>query len=332
MKCTSFIIVFCVLLIIIKSCNSFDNRKTTPLTYLDSLTLQIQQTPNDHNFLYKRAIYYLSNNQPYDALSDINKAIQLDPDNANYVITLADIYFSMGNVDNCRKALLRAEDMDPTKIEPTLKLAELYLYLKDYNMMHAYVNKALEKDKKASRAYHIRGIALIEQGDSNKALQQLHLATEADPEYYRAFIDAGILASQLKNPLALNYLKTAIQLNPSSIEARYALAMYYQNNLMLNEAMQEYYNILSLDKNFAFAHFNLGYIHLVHLNLLDQAIKHFNDAINAKPDYVEAYYNRGYCYELKGNIFAAKNDYKQSLAIKNNYEKALQGLARIERY
>lgn len=329
MKLLKFAILICSVPLFF-SCSSSESKKQTELSYLDSLTIAIEKDPQNARLWHKRAQYYLVKKQVYEALSDVNKAIQLDPDNAVYVITLADIYFAMGNVNNCRKALLRAEDMDPAQVEPTLKLAELYLYLKDYTMLHAYINKALEKDNNNARAYHMRGIALIEQGDSIKALQQLHRATELDPEYYRAFVDAGILASQLRKNIAQDYLKTAIQLNPSSIEARYALAMFYQNNLMLNEAMKEYYAILSIDRNYAYAHFNLGYIHLVHLNLLDQAIVHFTDAINAKPDYAEAYYNRGYCYELKGDIQAARLDYQQALAFKTNYDKALQGLRRIE--
>lgn len=297
---------------------------------LSDLNAQIEKSPNDHKLLHQRSLLYLELKMPYEALSDINKALQLDPQNTTYTITLADIYFSMGHFENCRKALITAQDNDPQNTEPILKLAELDLILKDYEKMNLYLNKALEIDKTNAQVFFMRGVALKEQGDSTEALRQFHLATTYNPEYYNAFVEAGILASELKRPIAEEYLSTALNLKPASIEARYALAMYFQNRGMLNEAMQEYFNILAIDKKNANAHFNLGYIHLVDLQLYNQAIVHFTDAVNANPRYAEAYYNRGYCYELLGNVEAARRDYQEALAIKTNYRKAIDGLNRIQ--
>ncbi len=297
---------------------------------LTDLNSQIEKSTDDHKLLHQRSLLYLELKMPYEALSDINKALQLDPQNTLYTITLADIYFSMGHFENCRKALITAQDNDPKNTEPILKLAELDLILKDYEKMNLYLNKALEIDKTNAQVFFMRGVALKEQGDSTEALRQFHLATTYNPEYYNAFVEAGILASELKRPIAEEYLNTALNLKPASVEARYAKAMYFQNRGMLNEALQEYYNILALDKNNANAHFNLGYIHLVDLKLYNQAIIHFTDAIKADPGYAEAYYNRGYCYELLGNVEAAKRDYQEALAIRTNYQKAIDGLNRIQ--
>jgi tetratricopeptide (TPR) repeat protein len=298
---------------------------------LAELTKQIDAAQDDHKLWHSRALLYLELKMPYEALSDINRALQLDPENTSYSITLADIYFSMGHFDNCRKALISAQDNDPSNVEPVLKLAELDLILKDYEKMNLYLNKALEIDNSNAQVFFMRGVALKEQGDSLAALRSLHQATSFDPEHYRSFVEAGILASELGDPIAVEYLSTALNLKPASIEARYALAMYYQKNAMLNEAMKEYYNILTIDKKHAPSHYNLGYIHLVDLQLYNQAIGHFSDAIQSNPNYAEAYYNRGYSYELLGNVEAARKDYQEALAIKTNYKLALDGLQRIER-
>jgi tetratricopeptide (TPR) repeat protein len=299
---------------------------------LTALNSQIESNPDDHVLWHKRALLYLEIQMPYEALSDVNKALQLDPQNTAYTITLGDIYFSMGHIENCRKALISAQDNDPTNTEPILKLAELDLILKDYEKMNLYLNKVLELDNTNAQAYFMKGVALKEQGDSLNALKNLQRSTTFDPEYYKAFVEAGILAAELKNPIAEEYLNTALNLKPTSIEARYALAMYFQNRQMLNEAMQEYYNILALDKNNANAHFNLGYIHLVDLQLYNQAIVHFSDAIASNPNYAEAYYNRGYSYELLGDIEAARRDYREALSLKTNYSRAIDGLNRLDRF
>ncbi len=296
-----------------------------------SLTESIDKSPNDHDLYHQRALRYLELQMPYEALSDINMALQLNPQNTKYTLTMADIYFAMGHIDNCRKALITAQDNDPANIEPVLKLAELDLILRDYEKMNLYLNKAMEIDKTNAQIYFMRGMSLKEQGDSLAAMKQYNIATTYDPEYYNAFVEAGILASELNDPIATEYLNTALNLKPASIEARYALAMYLQNNGLLNEAMQEYYNILEIDNKHAPSHYNLGYIHLVDLLLYNQAIVHFNDAIEADPRYAEAYYNLGYCYELLGNIEAARRNYQEALAIKTNYSKAIEGLNRLDR-
>ncbi len=309
---------------------SIEDQENRTDAILTSITEQIEASPDDHSLYHKRALRYLELEMPYEALTDINKALQLDPQNTQYTITMADIYFAMGHIDNCRKALISAQDNDPANVEPVLKLAELDLILKDYDKMNLYLNKALEIDKTNAKVFYMRGVALKEQGDSMNAMKNFHQATIFDPDYYNAFVDAGILASEMKDPIAVEYLNTALNLKPASVEARYALAMHFQNQGMLNEAMKEYYNILSIDKENANAHYNLGYIHLVDLQLYDQAIIHFSDAIKADPRYAEAYYNRGYCYELKGDIEAARRDYQQALSIRTNYQMAIDGLNRID--
>jgi len=313
-----------------KTEKQIEHDNTDPrLTELNGL---IDTDPDNHVLWHKRALLYLEMQMPYEALSDVNKALQLDPQNTVYTITLGDIYFSMGHIENCRKALISAQDNDPTNTEPILKLAELDLILKDYEKMNLYLNKVLELDKTNAQVYFMRGVAQKEQGDSINALRNLHRATTYDPEYYKAFVEAGILASEMSNPIAEEYLNTALNLRPASIEARYARAMYFQNHQMLNEAMQEYYNILAIDKKNPNAHFNLGFIHLVDLQLYSQAVVHFSDAIASNPNYAEAYYNRGYSFELLGDVEAARRDYREALSLKTNYSKAIDGLNRLDRF
>jgi len=295
------------------------------------LNKQIEANPDNHVLYYERALSYIENKKPYEALSDINKALQLDPQNTEYQIVLADIYFSMGHLDNCRKTLITAADNDPSNVEPVLKLAELDLILKDYEKMELYINKTLQIDKVNAQAYFMLATAKKEQGDTVKALQLLTKATSLDPDYYDAYVEAGLLNLHLNIPIAEDFLKTAINLRPSGIEARYALAMFYQNNEKLEQSIAEYNIILEIDPQNYKAFFNLGYIHLIEYERYDEAIKFFTQAINTNPSYAEAYYNRGFSYELKGDKDAAQKNYRKALQIKENYSLAIDGLNRIEK-
>ena len=54
-------------------------------------------------------------------------------------------------------------------------------------------------------------------------------------------------------------------------------------------------------------------------------------AINIDKNYAEAYYNRGYTYELMNDFDNARKDYKMAMQIKTNYQKAIEGMNRLEK-
>ncbi len=298
---------------------------------ISSLSEQIKKNPQSDDLYHQRALAHIAENMFYEALSDVNMALQLSPQNTVYTITLGDIYFAMGNVDNCRKALITASDNDPANVEPILKLAELDLILKDYDKMNMYLQKVWSIEKHNAQAFFMQAIAFKEQKDTNKAMKSLILATTYNPEHYDAFVQAGLISSSQKNPIAEEFLQTAINISPHLIEARYALAMYYQDNDFADKALQQYNIILSIDTNYVQAYYNIGYIQLVENNNFKQAAEYFNTAILLNPNYTEAYYNRGYCYELLGEVDNARKDYQTALQLHNNYRKAIDGLNRLDR-
>ncbi|HRY98862.1 MAG TPA: tetratricopeptide repeat protein, partial [Bacteroidales bacterium] len=151
------------------------------------------------------------------------------------------------------------------------------------------------------------------------------------PEHFHAFMQLGLLFAAASDPLAEEYYKRALSLDPRSLEGLYNLGMYYQNQEMFNEAMQAYHDILRLDPGFRMAYYNLGYIHLAYLGVYAESVKYFSQALKVDPSYVEALYNRGYAFELMGDVMNARADYQRALQVQPNYELAVQGLNRLDR-
>lgn len=319
------------------SCGSNINSNEEESNSVDSINPEIfaisQQIADDQDnpTLYnQRSILYLKYNETLKALADINKAIEFDPDNSVYYRTLSDVYFSMGRVTNCRDALNKALEMNNEDTNAYLKLAELEFYFQNFNKTNEYLDKALSIDPINAKAYFIRGMVSKENTDTLLAIKAFQIAIEYDPEYYHAYMQLGLIFASRKNPLAADYFNNAIKVNPLSIEAYYALGMFYQNSELYNEAIETYYKILKYDPLYKYAHYNLGYIHLVYLQVYDVAAKHFTDAINSDNNFTEAWYNRGYCYELLGDMNRSKADYQQALKLKPGYSKAIDGLNRLD--
>ncbi len=300
----------------------------------DSLTLLNRQIASDSlngDGYCRRARYYLSRDQLNLSLHDINKALSLDPSKSEYLITVSDIYLQMAKVDDARETLDKASDNDPLNPDIYLKLARLYLIIKDYSLCHQYVHKVLTLDKSNARAYFIDGYAWLEKGDTANAIRNFQLSVQYDQNGVDAYRVLGTIYSQKHDPLAVSYFKNARDLRPDDTDILYDLALAYQHNDRFDEAAMTYADILGLDSTNVKAYYNLGYINLVHTGNYPAAITYFTRAIGYDPRYVEAFYNRGLCYEILGDLTAARNDYHKALDIKTNYPKAIEGLNRLDK-
>ena len=298
---------------------------------IEKLTEQINASPNDPELYNLRAKAYLEKKETDNALTDINKALSFNGNKAAFYCTLSDIYFAMGKVGRCNDALDKALVLDPKNPDALMKEAELNFFFKRYNKTFEFIQKVLELDKINPAAYFMRGMALKESGDTARSIADLQTTIEQDPKNFEAMTQLGLLFAAKKNKIAVDYFNNALNINPKSIESRYAIAMYYQDNEEYNKAIESYNTIIQQDPGYKFAYYNLGYIHLVYLKVYDVAIDYFTRAIKCDANYFEAYFNRGYCYELRGDVYNARADYKKALELKSNYPRAIDGLNRLDK-
>lgn len=300
---------------------------------VDSTFVKInQKIKNDisNPLLYiERAELYAERQDVPSAIADVDRAIRLDSLKAEFYIKKADYLLFQRKIQEVKDVLNTSLRINPNNAESNLKLAELYMFLKDNKEAMEYLNKVLKKDIYNAQAYFMKGIIFMEGGDTIKAVSSLQTAVEQNPDYYDAYIQLGVLLSAKKNPLAKQYYLNALKIKPNSIEALYNIGMFCQENNSFNEAIEYYNQILNIDAKNSLAHFNLGYVHLVDLHLLPEAVQHFSKAIDARSNYFEAYYNRGYAYELMKDWLNAETNYRQALSIKPDYTLAAEGLNRV---
>lgn len=298
---------------------------------LEMLNQQIEDDQDNPELYNRRAKSLFADRQFDKALKDVNKAISLDARKADYYITLSDIYLLMGQPQNSREALIKATGIDPKDKGALLKLAKLYLIVKDYPNCYATVKQLLEIDNGNAFAYYTRAIGLLEQGDTIHAVDDLRQAVDKNQEFYEAYIQLGELYSIKRDPLAALYLQNALNIRPQSKEALYMLGLFYQENGQYEKAIATYHNLAKVDTSFREVPYNIGYIHLVYLKDFHLAITYFTESLQKDPEYYQAYYNRGYAYELSGDYKKALADYQKSLKIQVNYDKAIEGLNRLDK-
>lgn len=293
---------------------------------LKAVNDSLKQDPGNARLYNKRAQVYLSIKEMEAAVNDAKRAIRLDSTNADYYITLVDAYFSQNNTRQAKDELEAITKKFPDNTEGLMKLAELYFLVRQYQKGIDYVNMALKIDERLAKAYYIKGSIYRESGDTAKAISSLETAIEQDNRYADAFYDIGIIYAAQKNPLAMEYYNNALRINPTGHDILYARAKLLQDLGKTDEAIAEYQSILAKYSNCDNCDYNLGAIYLEIKKDNKKALEHFTKAITTNPNYVEAYFARGYTYSKLNEKKSARADYEMCLKIQPNYEPAIEGM------
>ena len=301
---------------------------STNIRFLDKL---IRENPRSPDLFAKRAQLYADKKNYTLALNDITIALRMDSLKPGYFISQAEYYIFNGEPNSAKKGLNVCLIKFPGNTDVMLKIAEIHLYMKEYGQAKLMLRQVLPINDDLARIYFIQGLIALETSDTLGAIRNFQVTIDKDPEHYAAYIQAGKIYSNQGNPLAIQYLKSATELQPNMYEAHYLLGFFYQEHGSIDEAQQEYEFISSkIDSTVADPYFNRGYIEMVYKANYQEAVKWFGKAIYWKPDYADAWYNRGFSYELDGKLAKAKTDYQKAMEIVPNFPLAIKGLNRIE--
>lgn len=259
---------------------------------LEELDLKLEKNPNDIQSRYERARVLLNMNRNSEALDDINRVLKETPDNVDYLLLKGDICLKNGNMDECYKVLQHAEEVSPENMEVMLKMGEITFDSKDYDRSLEYLSRVTKKDENNRAALFMKGFIYMEKGDTASAVQFFRRVCDIYPDYAPAFEQLGALYACRYEPLAIEYLNTAIQLEPSNTNTLYILAMFYQNTEQMENAESLYRQILDINPNSADAYHNLGWIELTYYQDYQRAIEFFDKALEINPEMENALINR----------------------------------------
>ncbi|HMM12550.1 MAG TPA: tetratricopeptide repeat protein [Bacteroidales bacterium] len=323
-----------LLLLMVIGCGRSGKKETQNATEttdpLELLSQKIMADSTNATLYNNRAKLYLGRGQADKALIDLNKALELNPKDPAIFMTLADAYLLMQKPENVNSALLKAVELAPEDPMPLVKLAELNLMLEQFNTALAFTDRSLEISRFNPEAYFVRGSVFLARNDTVSAVRNILLALDQKQDFYEALIKLGVIYTAQRNPLAEQYLLRALKLFPNSLQARYQLALYLQDNERPTEALQHYDTLLSQIPNHPLVLYNKGYVHLVYLNEYATAIDFFDQALISDPNYVDALYNKGRALEELNRFVNARDVYNEVLRRKPNHELAVQALNRLD--
>ena len=176
----------------------------------------------------------------------------------------------------------------------------------------------------------MKGFIYKETGDTSNAIILLRKVCDLYPDYEPAFEELGMIYADHHDPLAVEYLNTALRLEPQNTNALYGLAMFYQDLNKLDKAEELYKQILNINNNHKEAWHNRGYIELFTYGNTDLAVEYLTRAIQCDSTFIEAWTNRGCAYELLGDKSSAHSDFNAALQLDHTFQPALDGFNRTK--
>jgi Flp pilus assembly protein TadD len=184
------------------------------------------------------------------------------------------------------------------------------------------VESRRSKPLDVANALRVRGIALRQKGETDRAIADFDQAIKINPQDARFYNSRGI-AWRMKNDLdrAIADHDTAIQLDPKRAIFYSERGIDFRQKGELDRAIAEHTRAIGIDPKLAFAYNNRGFAWRQKGDL-DRAIADYDQAIKLNPKHFNALTNRASVWRAKGDINRAIADLDQ--AIKTN-PKAIAG-------
>lgn len=321
---------------ILFSCGNKKNDKVELKPTVENIDSLLTIYPDSIPLLLFRGEHAAKKYDFYAALNDGARAYRLDSMNTKVRMLYATALNNKAN--RTIEEVIMAQNhyhfvisKEPKNTDALVELAASYRYLRDVDNAFKYVNQALKIDNKKREAYALKGSIYMDLEKFDLAKSSYETAVQQDPNYYEAYLHLAILYHKENNPICLEYYQTAYELNPNDPEFLYSLAFAQEYFGKIEESKTSYRKLTRNSEKYyqARGNFHLGHIKQRLENDVDSAIFFYSAAIDKQYNYVEAYHNRGMCYELKGFIQDARQEYLTALKYDENFMLSMEAYQKL---
>ncbi len=193
------------------------------------------------------------------------RAIESDP---NFVVaqyTLGVVHQSLGNRWKAAAQYRASTQLDPSYPEPYKALGDLFLAAprRLFDQAVEAYNKAIDLRPFYAEAHVGLGDARAAKGETDAAVAAYQKALTFNLVNPRVHMSLGKIYYSEKGLYyeAVNAYKRAIDLDPSSVEARMGLGEVFEDKGLYKEAIEEYKRVIELDAKHTGAMYNLAVVY-----------------------------------------------------------------------
>lgn len=209
---------------------------------------------------------------------------------------------------------------NPEHAEPNLELGNYYFEKGNVEEGLPYLIKGLELSSEFADGKNLLGTIYFGRGENKKAEECFLKAIELDPDLADAYYNLGILNESMGDRwAAIENFRKATEINPKNPLSFNNLAIEYIHLDMWQEAEACLKNAIGADSQYMDAINNLVKLYAKR-NVLEEAIRRFEECISRNVREVAIFNFLGACYLHVGEDHKAKEMWNESLALKPEQE------------
>lgn len=268
----------------------------------------------------------------------LERLVKLDPTNTWGWNTLGAIRFQKGDITGAETAYIKALQTDGTDVAVAANLSSLELSKGNTVPAREYAQVAIDYDPRSPEALIAMGWAVG--GPSANLLSKPFFQRARDAALAKQ-IDSlwteKVLANSLLNSaFGLSDVKgvedaseTLLKIAPNNFDALNFRGLVYTQVARWSDAQTYLTRAANVFPN-ANTYVNLSWVS-TKLGELSMGINYADEALRRNPKSVEALNNRGFAFQLMGDLSEAENNYRAALAINPNFQLAATNLANLRK-
>lgn len=280
-----------------------------PVKALDHFEAALGLRPNAIDILNNLGVLHYEQNRPDAAIACYEKALSHNPARADVLNNLGLALMEKGQAQTAANVYRRALQLDPALAETHNNLGYALRELGFPEQAVNHYQHAVTLHPNHAEAWNNLGTALSALEHLDEAVAAYQRALAIRPDFAMALNNLGLILQQRKQldeSIALHL--RALEIQPNLAEAHSNLSLAYTRQGKHQEALTSCRKALEIKRTPEFLN-NLGTL-LKDEGNYGQAESCYRQAIELKPDYVEAHFNLALIHLVWGDFRQGWNEYE----------------------
>jgi len=212
---------------------------------------------------YSLGILHALNENPDEAIREVEEALRIDPLSPYLAKELASLYMEKGDTERAFTLCKKTLEKYPNDGDTRLLLGGLYLSRKDYAAAAGEYRQVVDLEPKNAAARFYLGTSLAEMKRFDEAEAAFRGLLEIDPDHFMGnYYRARLLAEMKRYDEAEAGFKKTLAFRPHFESAMIDLAILYERQRKISQAVEVYRNFLDLFPARLPARIKLGELYL----------------------------------------------------------------------
>ena len=259
-----------------------------------------------------------------EAMEQYQEALRINPEYSQAHHDLGVILEGEGRADEAIEHYQKVLKIDPKNSQAHHSLGVALVGQGRVDEAIEHYQEVLKIDPKNSKAHHSLGVALVGQGRVDEAIKHLEEALKIGPQDAQVHHSLGVaLVGQGRVDEAIEHLEESLRINPQDAQAHYNLGVALVEEGRVEAAIEHFARALAIDPQQDDARRNLVFV-------LDQAIEGYRRFLQSTPDNAEMHNNLGVLLLRKGEVDEAIRHFSEAIRIDPNHRPAQENLDRAQ--